>query len=145
MGSREVRGPRVPLRLERRGRLLVALVAVPAILVGLIAMHFLAAADEVGPSIMTTSASTETSATALTTDSSEADCGLACITSSGMSMSMVCVLALLVTVIILAVLTTFIRRDPELTHRLVSLWRARIASLPPPAPPSLHFLSISRI
>lgn len=129
----------------RRRRLIVAFVAVPAILVGLLAMHFLAGFDEVGTSTMAMSPATESSAATLMSDPAEAGCGVACATSSAMTMSMACVLALLVTVIILSAVIAFTRRDPELPHRLMSLWRGRIASLPPPVPPSLHVLSISRI
>ncbi|CAN5457285.1 hypothetical protein BH10ACT6_BH10ACT6_07510 [soil metagenome] len=145
MSTREGRAPHGLFDDARRRRLLVALVAVPAILVGLLAMHFLAGADEVRPSTMAMSAGIENSAVTLTADPSDADCGFACVTSSNMTMSMACVLALLVTIVVLTVRTSFTHRDPELTQRLVSLWRARIASLPPPVPPSLHVLSISRI
>lgn len=134
---------------DRARRQLVALVAVPAILVGLLAMHFLAGSDEVRASTMAMSANTDASTTAVTQVALEADCAPACLTSSSMTMSMTmtmaCVLALLATIVILTVITSVARRDPELTLRLVSLWRGRIASLPPPAPPSLHVLSISRI
>jgi hypothetical protein len=130
-----------------RRRLLITLVAVPAILTGLLAMHFLAGADEVASTSMGMSASAVTAAASAMTDVAGADCAGVCLTShdTEMTMSMSCVLALLVTVIILAVLIAFTRRDPQLTQRLMSLWRARIASLPPPVPPSLHVLSISRI
>ena len=128
-----------------RRRLLVAIVAVPVILAGLLAMHFLAGADEVNSSAMAMSTSSEASAVAPMAASSDPECSPACVTSSGMTMSMVCTLALLVSVIILTVLLSFTRRDPEMLERLLSLWRARIASLPPPLPPSLHVLSISRI
>jgi hypothetical protein len=136
---------RVSRPLACRRRLLVAIVAVPAILAGLLAMHFLAGADEVNSSAMAMSTGSEMSAVAPMAASSEPECSSACVTSSGMTMSMACTLALLVSVIILTVLMSFTRRDPEILQRFLSLWRARIASLPPPLPPSLHVLSISRI
>ena len=136
---------RVSRPFAARRRLLVAIVAVPAILAGLLAMHFLAGVDEVNSSAMAMSTRSETSAVAPMTASSDAECSSACVTSSGMTMSMACTLALLVSVIILTVLMSFTPRDPEGLQRLLSLWRARIASLPPPLPPSLHVLSISRI
>jgi hypothetical protein len=108
-------------------------------------MHFLAGADEVNSSAMAMSTGSEMSAVAPMAASSEPECSSACVTSSGMTMSMACTLALLVSVIILTVLMSFTRRDPEILQRFLSLWRARIASLPPPLPPSLHVLSISRI
>jgi hypothetical protein len=128
-----------------RRRLLITLVAVPAILTGLLAMHFLAGADEVASTSMGMSASAVSTATSAMTDVAGIDCAGVCLTSHDMTMSMACVLAVLATVIIRALLLTFARRDPELLNRLLSLWRARIASLPPPVPPSLHVLSISRI
>ncbi len=128
-----------------RRRLLIALVAVPAILIGLLAMHFLAGPDEVASSSMGMSASAASTTTSAMTDTAGTDCAAVCLTSHAMTMSMACVLALLVTVIMLTLLLTFGRRDPELLNRLLSLWRARIASLPPPLPPSLQILSISRI
>ena len=131
--------------MNARRRLLIALVGVPAILVGLLSMHFLAGANEVSPATMTMSNSTGPSVSAPSTVSPHVDCGVACLTSSNMTMTMACVLGLMVTVIVLAVLCDFRRRDPELLHRLVKLWRARIACLPPPLPPSLFVLSISRI
>lgn len=130
---------------QRHRRLLVTLLAVPAILVGLLGMHFLAGSDEVSPAGMAMSTSAHTSAASRSAGQQAADCGLACVTSSGMNMSMTCVLALLVLIVILAVLVALVRRDPELPRRVVSLWLARVASLPPPVPPSLHVLSISRI
>lgn len=126
--------------MSARRRIFLVVVAVPAIIVGLLAMHFLAGADEVSPATMTMSVGTTSGSVA-----APIDCGLSCITSSDMTMTMTCVLALLVTVIVLTVLSALIRRDRDLFLELVSLWRARIASLPPPIPPSLHVLSISRI
>ncbi|MDP9028734.1 MAG: DUF6153 family protein [Actinomycetota bacterium] len=142
-------GERAAVGLSRfvapRRRLLITLVAVPSILIGLLAMHFLAGADEVASTSMGMSASAVSTVTSAMTDVAGSDCADACLTSHDMTMSMACVLALLVTVIILTLLLIFARRDPELLNRLLSQWRARIASLPPPLPPSLHVLSISRI
>jgi hypothetical protein len=57
-------------------------------------------------------------------------------------LGMICVLALLVTVVLLSLHLTLIRWE-EL-RRIVPELVAKAAALTPPPPPSLHVLSISR-
>ena len=139
------------LRSSRRRRLLIALLAVPAILVGLLAMH-----------VLTTTGMGDTSASAATPahhmgeaslvanesaagnpamPSPAEDCGGLCGPGHDM-LGMICVLALLVTVVLLALHLILIRWE-EL-WRVITTLTAKAAALAPPAPPSLHVLSISR-
>ena len=69
------------------------------------------------------------------------DCGGFCGPSHDM-LGMICVLALLVTVVLLSLHLILIRWE-EL-RRIVTTLAANAAALAPPAPPSLHVLSISR-
>lgn len=129
-------------------RVLLAVFAVPAIVFGLLAMHVLTtlgAAPSPDGSVMTSHHMSETSGTQVTTAPmmSEAPdgCGGNCGPEHDM-ISMICVLALLVTLLLLTVQLLRIRWDE------LRLWaRAyspRLNSLPTPRPPSLHVLSISR-
>jgi hypothetical protein len=142
------------LRSSRWRRLAIALFGVPAILVGLLAMHVLTTGgmSESGAS----HAMSDHTADAALVHSPEAgmasaispsapapaeDCGGLCGPSHGM-LGMICVLAFLVTIVLLTLHLILIRWG-EL-RRIVTALAAKAAALAPPAPPSLLVLSISR-
>lgn len=139
------------LRGTRGWRLLIVLAAVPAILIGLLAMHVLTTAGTGDTSASATMATHDMSDTTLmseepgatnpTAPSPAGDCGGFCGPSHDM-LGMICVLALLVTVVLLSLHLILIRWE-EL-RRIVTTLAANAAALAPPAPPSLHVLSISR-
>lgn len=124
-------------------RVLIALFGVPALLVGLLAMHFLAS-DISSPEVHSMGAPVSDSpqlvvahdeAPALTS------CGEMCGPTHDM-LGMACVLALLVSAILLT-LTILALQFPTLrdaTRVIV----AHLSALAPPPSPSLHVLSISR-
>lgn len=142
------------LQISRWRRLAIVLVAVPAILICLLATHVLITGGmtELGTS---PAMSAHATATALVHGAHE---GVASAMSPGMAapaegcvgpcgpshdaLGMICVLALLVTVVLLSLHLTPIRWE-EL-RRIVPALAARAAGLALPAPPSLHVLSISR-
>lgn len=142
------------LRRSRWRRLAIALFAVPAILIGLLAMHVLTTggmSEPAAPQPMSAHASD--SALVHSPDAEMAsvlgagmpapaeDCGGLCGPSHEM-LGMICVLALLVTVVLLTLHLILIRW--EQMRRTVTALAAKAAALAPPAPPSLHVLSISR-
>lgn len=137
------------LRSSRGRRLLIAVFAVPAILTGLLAMHVLtstgmgdsSASAAMTPHMTATLISEEPSAMNPTAPSAAEDCGGFCGPSHDM-LGMICVLALLVTVVLLSLHLILIRWE-EL-RRIVTTLAAKATALAPPAPPSLHVLSISR-
>lgn len=133
------------MRSNRLRRILVAVIAVPMILVGLLAMHVVAAAgDQAGPH-STMSMTTESFAgvsegtpNAAVVDSCDEFCG-----STHDMGAMACILAILLTLLAVAVIARLYGR-----LGLRSLFpRALSAALswPLPRPPSLTVLSISRI
>lgn len=139
------------LRSSRGRRVMIALFAVPAILIGLLAMHVLTTTG-IGDSPTSSSAmpahhpttgtpSDEFAATSPGMPASSEDCGGMCGPSHDM-LGMVCVLALLATVILLSLHLVLIRW--EQLRRFVHALPAKAAALAPPVPPSLHVLSISR-
>jgi hypothetical protein len=146
------------LRISLWRRLAIALFAVPAILVGLLAMHVLVTAG-MSESSAAHAISGHTSDTALVHGADEGaasatapapapsmpvpaeDCGGLCGPSHDM-LNMICVLALLVTMVLLTLHLILIRW--EKLRRIVAALVAKAAALAPPAPPSLHVLSISR-
>ncbi|MGV3714040.1 DUF6153 family protein [Pseudolysinimonas sp.] len=145
------------LRSSRWRRLAFALIAVPAIVVGLLAMHVLAASG-MGSAGASYPVSEHTSDVVpmheapLVQGAQEAaanpgvpapaeDCGGMCGPSRDM-IGMICVLALLVTMVLLTVHLTLIRW--ERLRRAGTALVAQATSLSPPTPPSLHVLSISR-
>ena len=115
-------------------QLLVVVFAVPAILVGLLAMHFLTAG---GPS---ESAHTQSMSAVASMPTPVDDCESSCAPSHEM-LGMICVLALLAAVVF-PVRPIRIRWD--YLPRVTANGAARAVSLAPPQPPSLHVLSISR-
>lgn len=138
-------------------RLLIALFAVPAILVGLLAVHVLA------DSGMTEASAPHASSThpgdaapaqspehamvpAVSTNNSGSDCGGECGPSHDMpshdTLSMICVLALLISVLLL-IPPLILTRWEQLRRDILALI-TKAAALAPPTPPSLHVLSISR-
>lgn len=130
-------------------RVLIAVFAVPVIVFGLLAMHVLTtlgASPSPDGSMMTSHhMMSETSGAQVTTppmmNAVPDSCGGTCGPEHDM-ISMICVLALLVTMLLLTVQLIRIRWDE------LKLW-ARACSprpnaLPAPRPPSLHALSISR-
>lgn len=142
------------LRISRWRRLAIALFAVPAILVGLLAMHVLATSSmsESGAAHVISGHPSDTALVhgadvGMTSAMSPGmpvpaeDCGGPCGPSHDM-LGMICVLALLVTMVLLTLHLILIRGE-EL-RRIVTALVAKAAALAPPAPPSLHFLSISR-
>lgn len=131
-------------------RLALVLLAVPAILVGLLAMHVLttgpshapaahsAEDHEHAPLIMGELAATS----ALGGPTFDAtDCGGDCGPEHDM-LGMACVLALLLTALLLTVHLTLLRWGTA--RAIASTIMGRIAALAPPRPPSLLVLSISR-
>lgn len=138
----------VALRASTRGRLALALFAVPAILVGLLAMHVLTTGNMTDTADHHSSVSLAAAAgddMAMVpnpgTGSLADDCGGVCMPSHDM-LGMMCVLALLAGAILFA-LQLALTGWPTLTRILRPL-HLRAAALAPPTPPSLHVLSISR-
>lgn len=144
----------VRLRSSRGRRLAIALLAVPAILVGLLAMHVLITGGMSGSAISLTSEthhdSTEAhrSATvtiAATTSTPMAptpagDCGGMCEPGHEM-LGMICGLALLITVVLVTLRLILTSWQPL---KRVVVVIATAAALAPRPSPSLHVLSISR-
>jgi len=136
-------------------RWVVVVFAVPAVLIGLVAMHSLTSGGMNETAITTlpsASVGHHTSSTVPLADmvamapSHDApapggDCGGPCMPSHDM-LGMLCVLALLVTVIVFA-MRLLLGALPALRSVLGTLHRKAVA-LAPPSPPSLHVLSISR-
>lgn len=139
-----------PLRITRKRRLLLALFAVPAILIGLLAMHVFttASADSSAPLAAashhmgaTPLLSAESAAIVPSSPATADDCDGLCSPSHDM-LGMICVLALLVTLVLLTVHLVAIRWEQPL--RAIKDLAARASALVPPVPPSLIVLSISR-
>jgi hypothetical protein len=132
-------------------RLLIALVAVPAILIGLLAMHVLMTTDgghfdtlpaasmhhETGP--VSTLGMTEAVGVATTPPSQE--CGGMCGPDHDM-LGMICLLALLVTSVLLTLRLVYVRWAD--LRRAIIAFSVPGPALAPPRAPSLHVLSISR-
>ncbi len=121
-------------------RLAIILLAVPAILIGLLAMHVLTiGASHAHESASHVSMPVGESATAHQLEASNCDglCG-----PEHDLLGMACILALLTTALLLTVHLTLSRWGslPAVAIRIM----ARIAALAPPQPPSLLVLSISR-
>lgn len=152
-----MRGGVVRVRFSSpRRRLAIALFAVPAILVGVLAMNLLTATGMSDHGTNPASAAHQASDTAFVhVVSADAAmlapipsapalaevCGALCGPSHVM-FEMVCVLALLVTVVLFTV--RLIPTGGQPLKRVLSALVAKAASLAPPPPPSLHVLSISR-
>jgi len=128
-------------------RLAIVLLAVPAILVGLLAMHVLttgaAHAPDAHGSAGHVSVAVDESATDILTTHSEgtADCDGLCGTEHDM-LGMACILALLITALLLIIHLTVLTWGSR--RPIASALIARVAALAPPLPPSLLELSISR-
>jgi hypothetical protein len=128
-------------------RVIVALIAVPTVLVGLLAMHVLAAS---GDPVSRHADMSLAFAMPQATDSappvtSAFGCDQFCGPTHNMG-AMACILALLLTALAVAALVAF-RGWASLTAALAAIAAliARPRGLAPPLPPSLEFLSISRI
>ena len=142
------------LRSSRWRRLAIALLGVPTILIGMLAMH-----------VLTTGGMSESGAShSMVTHPVDAPAvhgpeeGMALAMSPGMSapaencgglcgpshemLGMICVLALMVTIGLLALHLILTRW--EALRQIVTALAANAAALAPPVPPSLHALSISR-
>jgi len=128
-------------------RVIVALIAVPMVLVGLLAMHVLAASgDAVSQHADMSIAFALPQATDGVPPASFASgCIQFCGPAHDMG-AMACILALLLTVLTVAALVAF-RGWAGVTAALavIAALMARPRGLAPPLPPSLEFLSISRI
>lgn len=139
------------LRRSPGQRLVIALFAVPAILIGLLAMHVLTAdgmsdtsASVVMPTHHMGTAPTDMEQAIPVSPAMPAlpeGCGGPCGPDHDM-LGMICVLALLVTVVLLTLHLVMIRWE-EL-RRVITTLAAKAATLAPPTPPSLHVLSISQ-
>lgn len=142
------------LRSSPWRRLAIALFAVPAILIGLLAMHVLVtgsmsesgASHPMGALMADTAQVHDSDAGVIPAMSPNrpgpaGDCGGLCMPSHDM-LGMICVLALLVTVVLLTLHLVLVRWE-EL-RRIVATLTAKAAALVRSAPPSLHVLSISR-
>lgn len=147
------------LRSSPSRRLVIALFAVPTILLGLLAMHVLANGGMSQASASLTSITqTSDGASAQSPESSMAfsvgsdrpspadDCGGGCGPSHDMPshemLGMICVLALLISVLLLMPPLILSRWDQLQRALLAQITKA--AAVAPPTPPSLHVLSISR-
>lgn len=141
----------VRLRRSPGQPLVIAFFAVPAILIGLLAMHVLTAGG-----MSDTSASVAMTTHHMGAAPSDMEqaipvspvmpalperCGGPCGPGHDM-LGMICVLALLVTVVLLTLHLVMIRWE-EL-RRFITTLAAKAATLATPTPPSLHILSISR-
>ena len=139
------------LHASSRSRLALALFAVPAILIGLVAMHVLTtgnmtatATHHSSAAAVTTTGTAMTVMTSPATDRPAGECGGACTPSMPVHemLGTLCVLAVLAGMILLAL------------QALLTGWPGRLGAfailkliaraLAPPAAPSLHALSISR-
>ena len=139
------------LRSSRGRRLLIAFFAVPAILIGLVAMHVLTTTGLSDSSVPVAMTPHHVSTASLVSEQSVAvspampasveDCGVLCGPSHDM-LGMICMSALLVTVILLTLHLVLIRWQ-ELRQVITDL-TAKLATLAPQIPPSLHILSINR-
>jgi hypothetical protein len=130
-------------------RLLIALFGVGAILVCLLALHGAVGngnggSGSVAPSPVAPQFIQQAAAPAVDRDvslSGGEECSLACAPAHEM-IAMACMLVLLITGVLLAahLLLTHWKIYPHILGSLA----VRVATLAPPAPPSLHLLSISR-
>lgn len=138
----------VAIRASTGGRVALALFAVPAILIGLLAMHVLAtdtmagSADHHSSMSQTATAGSDMIIAPTPAAASLGDhCGGICMPSHDM-LGMMCVLALLAGAILFAV-RLHLSGWPDLRRILEPIQRA-VAAQAPATPPSLHVLSISR-
>ena len=142
---------RARLRSSRGRRLLIAFLAVPAILIGMVAMHVITTAGMSDSSISVAMTAHQVNTAPLASEQSVSaspatpapaeDCGVPCGPSHDM-LGMICVSALLVTVVLLTLHLVLIRWE-ELRQVTTHL-AAKLATLAPQIPPSLHVLSINR-
>ena len=134
-------------------RIILVLLAVPAILFGLLAMHGLttssmggsqtsmAVTDQATGKVMHAVGSVSPVVMNSGSLSRAQNCGGACGFDQEM-LGMACVLALLFTVLFFALQPALSRREG--IRRKISALAAKVSALAPPTPPSLHYLSISR-
>jgi hypothetical protein len=130
-------------------RIILVLLAVPAILFGLLAMHGLTTSSLGGSqTVMTvTDQATHvvgnfTPVTMIPTFPLQAqNCDGGCGPNQEM-LGMACVLTLLFTVLIFALHPALSQREE--IRNTISALAAKVLALAPPSPPSLHYLSISR-
>ncbi|WP_392341582.1 DUF6153 family protein (plasmid) [Leifsonia sp. P73] len=139
------------LRLPRRNswhRVAFLALGVAAIVVGLLAMHVITATSTDHTGHHTAATTHEHADTMLMTDTPPAgaattDCNGACESGHNMA-SMACLLALLITTLILTVRVIISRWGSDLYRLVAALSAALPAAVAPPSPPSLLTLSISR-
>lgn len=128
-------------------RVLTGLIAVPAVLVGLLAMHVLAATgDPSGQHSMAATTSVMAQMTGSTPPISfVGGCDQFCGPNHEMG-AMACILALLLTALTMLALAAFGGwKTVQAALAAVAAMLAQPVSLSPPRPPSLELLSISRI
>lgn len=139
------------LRLPRRNswhRVAFLALGVTAIMVGLLAMHVITATSSDHTGHHPAATTHEHTDTMLMTDPAPAsaattDCNGACEFGHNMA-NMACLLALLITTLILTVRVIISRWGSDLYRLIAALSAALPAALAPPSPPSLLTLSISR-
>lgn len=144
MVSNSIRLP----RLNGWHRIAVLVLGVAAIVVGLLAMHVITATSSDHTSHHTAATTHEHGGTIAMTDPSPTgaattDCNSTCESGHNMA-SMACLLALLITTLILSVRVIINRWGSDLYRLIAALSAALPAALAPPSPPSLLTLSISR-
>jgi len=136
-------------RLPRspRRRLVIMLFAVPAIVIGLLAMHVLIASPGGELSAEPVVGNHPSASTTMAVHSSDngaaptRDCAKPCGPAHDMA-GMICALALLATVVFAMVALALLRWEG--LRRVVAGLATKAAALVPPTPPSLLVLSISR-
>lgn len=133
-----------PLARVRLHRIVLSLLAVPAVLVGLLAMHVitLPGVTEVGHGM--------TSVTAVEHAAPDVGASIAPIACQGdcdghAMTAMACILALLILTVVLAAAASTSGALRDLLSRLTGLLPRGPSHVAPRRPPSLSFLSISRI
>jgi hypothetical protein len=128
-------------------RILMALVAVPALLIGLLAMHVLAGAGDLfgqHSTMTTTNVMTPAAGSIASVISTEA-CDQFCGPNHDMG-AMACIIALLLSALAaLALAASGGWQTVQAALTALASVAARPGGLPPPRPPSLELLSISRI
>jgi hypothetical protein len=136
------------IRLPRQNgwhRIAVLVLGVAAIVVGLLAMHVISGGDRTSHHTAVSTQQHGDTMTMMGTSpvSAAVDCNGTCESGHNMG-SMACLLALLITTIILTVRVIITRWGSDLYRLIAALSAAMPATVAPRLPPSLLTLSISR-